>query len=202
MPSTRTDAWLSRSAKFGGVGYDLVDVVGTVPKFRGDLGDVLDDLVGILRCRLDIGDRVAHRFWIDAVENLVDLGQRLARAIGKFGDRFHRTIHPPDDLVDLIAGLAEIPGERFDIVDDGADLLLVDRFDQPFGGVERRIELVGGAGQLLGQLGDAGQEIIDAIGIVAKRLREFLGVVDGIGERRADIGDEAFQVGRAPCRRA
>ena len=44
-------------------------------RFRGDLGDVLDDLVGVLRRVLDVGDGFAHRVRIDAGDNLVDLGQ-------------------------------------------------------------------------------------------------------------------------------
>ena len=56
------------------------------------------------------------------------------------------------------------------LLDDLADLLLVDRLDQPLGRIERRIELVGRAGQLVGKLGDAGQEIVDAVGIVGQRL--------------------------------
>ena len=66
-----------------------------------------------------------------------------------------------------------------------------------FCGVERRFEIVGGAGELIGKLGHAGQKFVDALGIVTERLGEFLSILDRVGKRTANVGNEAFEVGES-----
>ena len=151
-----------------------VDVVVVSATCRSDLADVLDHLVGVRVTRSILPIVVAQRLGVDAVDDLVDLGQRLPRAVRQLGDRGQRAVDVGDDAVDLLARLAEVGGERLDIVDDLRDLVLVDRLEQAFGGVQRRLELVGGAGQLSRSFATLARNLSTPAELSASACGEFL----------------------------
>ena len=176
--------------EFGCVFQRAVDIALVVAQRRGECRDIVDDAVDLGGVdRLGEIAKPAQRaveFVCGAVEALgqargvrkqaVDMALIAVQGPGEAVDIADNALHLVG--VDRFDNLADVLRDAGDIVDGAGDLGAVERFGEIAERTERRVQLVVGAVEILGECGGVAQQAIDMPLVVTQRLGEARNIVD------------------------